>query len=340
MKTNQIDNIGLDIGFGVVKIVSPQAEFAIPSVCGQAPNVRFDAQKLTEKYPGDQIQDDQGDWFVGDLALSQIPAATLLKLRARTTDESAVLDSFSNSFRLRMMKVAIARLYPNLIEGAVVHARIATGLPVKFMGDTESLKTVLIGQHFIRTDQTEFVLNVTEVMVMPQPYGTLYNQALTADGQINPCHTAIRTGTVDVGTYTVDATEDESLEYIESGSDSIEAGTHTAQEYISKWYSDKYGQTPTYRQIETALMTGCIKVRGESIEISSVVKDALKPLRSATIALITRLWQAGTNIDVIYVTGGGAKLVFDEIKAIFPQAVLVENFQFANARGYLNYALS
>lgn len=55
--------------------------------------------------------------------------------------------------------------------------------------------------------------NVTEVRVMPQPYGTAYSQMLTPNGEINVHHTYMRTGIVDVGTYTVDIALDDDGEF-------------------------------------------------------------------------------------------------------------------------------
>jgi plasmid segregation protein ParM len=329
-------DVGLDIGFGATKVVTESAQLVFPSVCGAAINIRFNGDEARERYPGDQIVDDEGDWFVGDLALKQVPNAELIKLRARTTDES----TFSNEFRVRMMKAAIGKLFPGMTDGDTVHLNIATGLPVSYMGDTAALKDALVGQHHVKTDTTEFVLNVGKVMVMPQPYGTIYDQSLTNKGKVNPCHTATRTAVVDVGTYTVDLTVDDSMEYIENESDSLEIGTHTAQQRLIDWYSDKYRQKPTYKQVEDALLTGCLIVRGQEVDVYEIVQDALKPLINGTLALATRLWQAGANLDVIYVSGGGAQLVYETLLEIYPQVKLVELPQFANARGYLNYALS
>jgi hypothetical protein len=49
-------------------------------------------------------------------------------------------------------------------------------------------------------------------------------------------------------------------------------------------------------------------------------------------------WQRGMTIDVIFLSGGGAELVADEVCEAYPQAQLVQDAQLANARGYLNYA--
>lgn len=41
------------------------------------------------------------------------------------------------------------------------------------MRDAAELKASLIGQHLIKTDTAELIAHVSEVMVMPQPYGTI-----------------------------------------------------------------------------------------------------------------------------------------------------------------------
>ena len=65
--------VGLDIGYGVVKVVTDHNSFGFPSVMGHAREIKFQQDMIQQKYPGDQITDDDGEWFVGDLALAQIP---------------------------------------------------------------------------------------------------------------------------------------------------------------------------------------------------------------------------------------------------------------------------
>ena len=56
---------------------------------------------------------------------------------------------------------------------------LPVGLPVDHMRDAADLKAALTGQHLIKTDTAEIIANVDEVMVMPQPYGTIYAATLT-----------------------------------------------------------------------------------------------------------------------------------------------------------------
>lgn len=334
---DSVITVGVDIGYGVTKAIADSVEDAVmfPSVWGHAREIKFRASELAQKYPGDQITDEFGSWFVGDLAMSQLPTGGLLAARGRTGDEEVT----GNEHRVRLACVALGKLFPGKRNGDVVHLRIATGLPVDHMRDAVGLKKALIGQHHIKTDQCDFVANITEVMVMPQPYGTIYASMLTEDGDLNPCHTATRTGVVDVGTYTIDVTLDDDGEYIDAESGSREFGVAFAQDEIAAIFEREHRQKPRYKQIQTILQTGCAKVAGEVYDYSEEVESVLAPLREATLTLVHEKWQAGKTVDVIYVSGGGAGLVEKSVKAEYRQAALVQDAQLANARGYLYYAL-
>jgi len=326
--------IGLDIGYGVVKVVTNEGAFAFPSVMGHAREIKFQQDEITKRHPGDQITDDDGAWFVGDLALAQLPPGELLRLRGRTANEKTM----GNSFRQRLAKVAIGKLVSGVWGRDVVHLRIATGLPVDHMRDAGELKEALLGQHLIQTDSCEVIANVTEVIVMPQPYGSAYSQMLTAAGEINVYHTYMRTGIVDVGTYTVDTALDDDGEFVDAESGSVESGVYTAQERISAMLERDYREKMPYKIIEQVLRTGIFTASGKPVDYSDEVEDALSPLRSATLNLMSEKWQRGTTVDVIYLSGGGAELVYEQVAEAYPQTKLVPEAQMANARGYLYYA--
>ncbi|MBZ0282556.1 MAG: ParM/StbA family protein [Anaerolineae bacterium] len=325
--------VGLDIGYGVVKVVTNDEALAFPSVIGHAREIKFQQEAIQQKYPGDQITDDEGEWFVGDLALAQLPPGELLRLRGRTANEKTM----GNTFRLRLAKVAIGKLVSGVWGRDVVHLRISTGLPVDHMRDATELKEALQGQHLIQTDSCEVIANVTDVIVMPQPYGSAYSQMLTPTGEINVYHTYMRTGIVDVGTYTVDIALDDDGEFVDSESGSVEGGVYTAQERISAMLERDYREKMPYKIIEQVLRTGIFTASGKPIDYSEEVEDALSPLRSATLNLMSEKWQRGTTVDVIYLSGGGAELVYEQVVDAYPQTKLVPDAQMANARGYLYY---
>lgn len=206
------------------------------------------------------------------------------------------------------------------------------------MRDASELKTSLIGQHLIKTDTADIIANVTEVMVMPQPYGTIYSTTLTETGEINRQHTYRRTGVCDVGTYTVDLALDDEGEFVDAESGSVESGVYTAQERIAAALERDYREKMPFKIVEEVLRTGIFHANGQPVDYSEIVEEALAPLRSATLNLMSEKWQRGTTVDVIYLSGGGAELVVEDVREAYPQTALVQDAQLANARGYLNYA--
>lgn len=329
--------VGLDVGYRATKAIMPGTNPIIfPSVVAPNRNMAFREEESRAAHPGDRLKDDDGDWFIGDLAIEQYRNPdSLLKLRGRIGEG----DATGNAFRLRMAKAALGKLF-GVCDGRVIHIRLATGLPVDHMSRATELKEALMGQHHIKTDQSDFIANVTDVSVMPQPYGVIYSQMLTADGAINKKYTARYTGVVDVGGYTTDLALDHNGTYIDSGSGSIELGVSSAQEEITALLLRKHEQKPSYEALERCLTTGFYRVRGEDIDYRKAVQSALEPLRASTMAMMGNKWQVGAEIDAIYCAGGGAGVVHRVISEAYKQAELLPNAQTAIAEGYLRYALT
>ncbi len=331
---DSILTLALDIGYGVVKAVTDGQTLRFPSVMGHARDIKFQSDEIARRHPGDQLFDDQGGWFVGDLALTHTPPGELLRLRGRTANEEEI----GNAFRLRLAKVALGKLLAGNTSRDAIHVRIATGLPTDHLRDTASLKQTLLGQHRVCTDTADFIANIVDVMVMPQPYGTIYAHTLTERGEINRQHQYRRTGVVDVGTYTVDLALDDEGEYVDSESGSVESGVYTAHERIEELLERNYREKIPFKFVEETLRSGIFYANGQAVDYRSEVQDALMPLRSATMGLLSQKWQRGTTVDVVYLSGGGASLVAQDVRGAYPQTVVVEGAQLANARGYLNYA--
>ncbi|MFZ4814789.1 MAG: hypothetical protein ACOYL5_09645 [Phototrophicaceae bacterium] len=326
--------VGLDVGYGATKVVTDNTKLIFTSVMGHATDLGYQEADIKRKHPGDVLVDDDGEWFVGDLALQHLRSGDHLQLRGRTSNE----DGAGNAFRLRLAKVALGKLFMNVSDGDVLHLRLATGLPVDHMADAAELKRVLLGQHRIKTDTADFIANISEVFVMPQPMGTLYSQMLTDAGQINRHHTAVRTGVADVGRFSVDISLDDDGEFVRIESGSVEAGVYTVHERIGQILEQDHRQKFSIRFIEETLRNGTITIAGQPMAYHRQVEEALEPLRNATLNLMREKWGAAKTVDVIYLSGGGAELVYDQVVDEYPQTILIPDAQFANARGYLNFA--
>lgn len=324
--------IGLDVGYGITKLVNGQT-ITFPSVAGYARQLKFQDDEISAKYPGDRVTDDDGEWFVGELALSQLNPASLIRLRGRTGEE---LDG--DQFRLRMMKAALGKLFSGNTSGDALHLAVATGLPVDHMPDADRLKESLRGSHLVKTDRANFVAHITDVIVMPQPYGTIYRHLINEQGQLDEYYTIERTGVIDVGTYTTDLTMDDDGEYIDERSGSVEAGVSVIQELVADEYERRYRSKPKLKIIDEIIRTGHARIHGQPESFADVIQAGKQRLYTAINGLIVQRWNRGEDIDAIYVTGGGAMLVYDLIKASYPETILAEAAPTANAEGYLRYA--
>src|SRR5258708_1879259 len=135
--------IGADIGYGLAKAVSERQEVIFPSAMGRHRELKWQDEAQVARYPGDMLTDDDGRWFIGELAVKQLRAGELVKLRGRSGDE----EGFANGFRLRLLKSALAKLLPGFKGDEVLNIQLATGLPVDHMGDKDLLQNSLMGQH-------------------------------------------------------------------------------------------------------------------------------------------------------------------------------------------------
>jgi hypothetical protein len=201
------------------------------------------------------------------------------------------------------------------------------------MPDAAELKAMLLGQHLVQTDCAELIANITEVMVMPQPYGTVYAHLLTETGEVNEYHTFMRTGVVDVGTYTVDLALDEDGEFKDAESGSVESGVFTAQERTPPVERDHRQKIPTASS--SVLRTGVFLANGKTMDYSAEVEEAWpRCARPNLIGGSGNAAQRGGDLPL----GRRRRMVCEQVAEAYPQTQLVTNAQLANARGYLNYA--
>lgn len=327
--------VGYDAGYGVIKAVTEGQSVSFPSVAAHPHQIDFAADEISAKYPGEQLTDSEGEWWVGNFAIKQTPINEQIKLQGRTNNE----DEIGMAFRKRMLYAALAKLFPDR-SGDVIHVLLSTGLPVAHMKDSALMKSTFIGQHKISTNNANFIANIVDCRVMPQPYGTIYSQTMLPNGQLNEYHIYKKTAVFDVGNYTVDCAVDDEGEFVDPESDSAKVGVYTAQERLRKILEGYYRDDISLDMIDQVLRTGYLRAFNEVKDYREEANEALKPLRDGTLGLMNRLWKTGLTIDVIFGAGGGATLVEKEAKRAYPHVKVVDNPQIANSIGYYNYGMS
>ncbi|MBK8034686.1 MAG: hypothetical protein IPK17_35325 [Chloroflexi bacterium] len=254
-------------------------------------------------------------------------------MRGRTANEATM----GNAFRLRLAKVAIGKLFNGVHNRDAVHIRLATGLPCDHMRDAAELKKALLGTHLVQTDSAEVIANVTEVMVIPQPYGTIYSRTLTPAAisipRIPSCGqacvmwgrtrltwrsmTTASTSTRRAGAWRA------AYSPRRSGSRNHSNGTiaRRCPTRSSRTYSGRAGSAPAAIWSITA-------------------RRSRKPSHRYGAPRCNLLSESGKRgrPSMVYLSGRRSELVLRDVMSAYPQTQLVKQAQIANAQGYLNYA--
>lgn len=333
--SNEVFNVGLDIGYGNIKLVADGHTVKFPSVAGHVRDVRFGAESIARDFPNQQIEHDGYDWWVGDAALVHLSAAEQRRLRGRTTNS----DEQGMQFRVLMMKAALAKLFPDVTNGDAIHFHLVTGLPVNHMSQASDLKKVLIGQHPIHTDKTNFVANVIDAAVMPEPRGTMYAFTLNEDGSLNNKYTADTTVVFNGGAVTNDVQYDKNGKFIDTYSASNRTGHHLALERLQIMMEKRYGETPDLNVLETILRNKAIKIQGKLTHFDNEVDESLEPVRTGALQLLTDTINTALTVDRIIVSGGFALSSYEAVQSNYPQSIKSDNPLFDTAQGYFNYSM-
>lgn len=318
--------VGLDAGYSHTKAISGNRRVIFPSVCGNVEEMRF---SLNDREV-DAIILDEGyaRWVIGDAAVEQS------RMISRREDRDWILS------------MEYVRLWYAALSGITTATRVdfqaVTGLPVTYFADRQVLQDRLVGLHRIkRVGRTLQVVIVTDLIVMPQPFGTLLAACLDDHGRIVNAEIAEgRVGIIDVGGKTTGFLSVEALAEIRRETHSIESGCWEPLRLIGEDIEKQWpGLALRDHEVIEAVRTGQIRHYGQVQDITGIAERAIAPLAAEVVATATQRWDGGARLDAILITGGGAHLVGDQIKAAFRHAEIIEGDPvFANALGFWRYA--
>jgi plasmid segregation protein ParM len=296
--------VGIDIGYGYTKAVGPDRQVVFPSVVGKAERVRYESD-VSRRLDGTEIAlvTEEGDHFVGDLALLQSRVQWTLLDRSRVEDPSARL----------LFLAALTEVAKESESFSVV-----TGLPVNWYADREKVVEQLSGRHVVRRvngRQVVYRFAVDEVLVVPQPFGSLFDAILDPQGQIVDEGLAQgRLAVIDVGTYTTDYVLVDRLRYVERGSGTLATAMSKAYQLVGRSILDTYGLELRMHQVDRAVREGRVTVFGEERTIDWLAGPVLDALAQEVLAEAGTLWGDGRDLKAILVTGGGAMALGERIR--------------------------
>jgi plasmid segregation protein ParM len=325
--------VGVDIGYGYTKAVGDERQVVFPSVVGKAERIRYENDLRREVAPGDvpgiALITEEGDRFVGELALLQSRVQWTLLDRSRVEDPSARL-------------LFLAALSELVGEACERHSfRVVTGLPVKWYADRDKVVSQLAGRHVVRRIngcQVVHRFSVSDVLVVPQPFGSLFDVILGPEGHIvNEPLARGRLAIIDVGTFTTDYVLVDALRYVEQGSGTIATAMAKAYALVGRSILDALGLDLSMHRVDHAIRRGYVTLFGEERAIDWLVRPVLDAVSAEILAQAATLWGDGRDLEAVLVTGGGAITLGERIRARYPHATVLEHAPMANVTGFLKY---
>lgn len=316
--------IGLDIGYGYTKAVSGNGISTLPSVIGPAVTIKYH-DDLAGNGRGLTLETDGKAWFVGQQARLQSPFT--ISPRARERDPEVV--------RL----LALAALCQVNANGDTV--RMVTGLPVEWYADRDKLIRSLTGFHAFATNGQRQTVNIASVLVVPQPFGSLFRALLSPAGVLTDPDglSGGRVAVLDIGMHTTDYALADALRYVEPRSGSIPVAMARVYELVRRGVTERHGLTLSLQDAEDATRTGYVTVYGRREPVTDLVAGALEGVAQEVLGEAVTLWGDGRDLLAVLVTGGGGPALLERVRAIYPHARLAPNPQTANAEGFYRYAL-
>ena len=330
--------VGLDIGFGFTKATNGRDCLVFKSLFGEASEIQYREQLLGQTSSEDQlhVELDGKGYFVGELAERQS------NVRSFTLDQDQLIDSFAKIMAL----AALGRIGP-----ANDSVRLVTGLPISYYRrHREKLTETLQGKHaVVRVDpagnRQECALNVPQVRVIPQPFGSLFNLMLSNAAEVNDKRfVQEKIGIIDIGFRTCDYTIADKTRYSERGSRTTDSGIAQAFSIIAASLREQTGVNVELYRLYDAVAKGTIKVRGKKIDLAELREETFGKLASSISAEVERLWVDDWDIDLIVVTGGGGAMLASHLEPLLNGEVLAmdpaSDSRLNNVRGYWKYGMN
>lgn len=310
-----MSNVLGDLGYGWTKGISEGRKFFQPSVIG-------DARQLMDEQckHGDLIyHGDDGDFFVGDLALRQS------KIRYTSTGEDKT-DTWTTAI---LLKTLLARLAPS---GAT---NMVTGLPVDYYltqknGFVQLFDTINESGRYSLEVIDEGTIHANPLIakhkIVPQPFGSAMDYLLADDGSLDRPDAAKKPMLViDIGYYTLDLLELEAMEIGKNSRSPRNLGVDTAYDLLNGYLMESIGRAPERFELDRYVLAG----EYAGFDIKPLIE---RSFRSLAQQIMLEIESQSAYYATHLLTGGSASFVAKYID--LPNVAVLDDPQFGNVRGY------
>jgi plasmid segregation protein ParM len=316
--------LSVDLGFGYTKAFAGTRKVMLPSVI--APGQKDDGGMNMFKSLGHLLEVKKP----GEVNRISVLAGERAAKEGRAVQFSLDNEKFSKQASIML---ALTAVYLAGKEGQV---RLGLGLPISTYMNKEYRDEVVqafnkINYH-VRVDSgPERYISFIKTALFPQGIGAMYAmQSLPDEGLV---------GLLDIGFFTTDIV----LVEIEQGNivplkkhfRSIKLGVSRAVQLFTDQFMEITGEPLSLVEALNVWNKGKITYRGRIMDIKPIIEQSRKYAGEAISSAVNEAWVEKINrLDYVYLSGGGALELGDNIKEMLPQAVSIDDPQFANAVGF------
>ena len=145
-------------------------------------------------------------------------------------------------------------------------------------------------------------------------------------------------GIIDIGGKTTDSavvvSGGQTIDPVRSGTDNI--GGLSLNKAVESRLKEAFSvRALSPKQIDGAVRDGKLRIFAQDHDCAEIIASEKRALAQQIIDAAIRKMGDGADLERIFFVGGGSLLLRDELANLYPHAVVVEDAQFANARGML-----
>jgi len=242
----------------------------------------------------------------------------------------------SANFKIEAI-LAISQLVSN---GADV--RVVTGIPSSLSTNGEVIETIenqLLGSHRVKIGNRTIRFNITEVMVVSQPTGTLFDLLQNTDGSFkNKDLMESKAFILDIGFGTTDMSVLYDGELRSSSGFDVGVSDYilACQDAINTEYPNSNVYQVPRHELDNQLRNNLIKTPFGEFDVSLITAEERKDFANSIYQRVMGLGLQFNEYDKIILTGGGALLLEEELRELFndERYEIKKDAQISNARGF------
>lgn len=335
--------VGLDLGYGQVKISSGEINIQFPSIVGNLISQFIKSAPISsfkELLDTLEIIIDGKHYCIGHNAI----------INTRNGKISLKQDKINDIQTKIKVMTALALLTP--MQQSVNSFEIISGLPLlEWSNQKDLLYNMLMNDgkpfEFIMKYGNQSVakqISCTKCKILAQSEGSYYSWVLSSDGNVIPSKMQYASGllsVVDLGYRTTDIIAMENGRYLQTLSDQINIGVSQIHQEVLRLIMQNYNIKKELKDIDNIVRNKEFFYNTKTYNINDIIQQTCEPFADNLIETLYTINNGELgNLRMILLAGGGAELIFDYIKNKLQNIVYVDkiyNAEFSNSQGYYKY---